>query len=381
MDKRSGKLVEAEEKIRILKSKLKAVRETDWAKEKAELEARIRGLENENALLHEDGSDSDGEVDQGKIGRLSSFPKIGDDDTKGDTVTLPKYEIEEAKQRYNKLVFQLETQRLECEELTSRLPLQDRQRILNIEADETEILQHWQALQTAVRELCQSHLNNPGAQKVEDAVALKELAALSKNSTLYLPGGASNEPHLLFQAAIWRHLHHRFFEKATRSWGEVVHQQCKALGLAIQDRGRVTDNGFEAWRIHTGRLLGISLPLDDEVIKTQATKMQMALTKFMNGNTAVVDVMLWEPLRQIGRIAAELSAIFARSRVLPLMSNNPSSQEPHGFPFHPGTMEKMAQCGHGHLVGMMISPILVNRDQKGEFQLLSKAFVVVGDTA
>ncbi|KAK9769101.1 hypothetical protein SCAR479_02345 [Seiridium cardinale] len=381
MDKRSEKLVVAEEKIRILKSKLKAVRETDWAKEKAELEARIRGLENENASLREDGSDSDGKVDKGKIGRLSGFPKTGDDETKGDTVTLPKYEIEEAKQRYNKLVAQLETKRLEYEELTSRLPLQDQQRILDIEADETKILQHWQALQAAVRELCKSHLNNPGAQKVEDAVALKELAALSKNSTLYLAVGASNEPHLLFQAAIWRHLHHRFFERATRSWGEVVHQQFKALGLAFQGSGRVTEKDFEAWRIHTGRLLGISLPLDDEAIETQATKMQMALTKFMNGNTAVEDVMLWEPLRQIGGIAAELSAIFARSRVLPLMSNHPSNQEPHGFPFHPGTMEKMAQCGHGEIVGMMISPILVNRDQKGEFQLLSKAFVVVGDTA
>ncbi|KAH6655029.1 hypothetical protein BKA67DRAFT_675061 [Truncatella angustata] len=377
------KLLAAEEKIRSLKSKLKVSQKADWVKENSALEARVRGLEDENDLLWERLSKRKKKVNRSK--NVNCFDSSTSHDKQGAIATeiLPKFTLEAAEKRYSELEAQLEAKQHQCDELSTELAVMSNSRyFLHCSVDDAEVCHQWRMLQMAIDQLCHSHFDQPVRQKVQDKMALKELVALSSDSQSYLIGAQRCSPSTLFQAAIWRHLQHRFFERPWRCLGEDIHRKSKVFSAKLQDKD--PSEAYSAWRLFTARLLDGSLQINDKTIATQTEKIYAALAKYANPIHEVESREIKEKLQSVVRSAARLCSVFATTTAYPLMSNQPGNSDTHGFWFDVDTMIRHSRYSSDStdtIVDMMITPILIRRGERGGVQLLGKARVTTSSAA
>jgi hypothetical protein len=197
------------------------------------------------------------------------------------------------------------------------------------------------------------------------------LKKLSSHYRTYLA-----EPEMtmfLFQAMMWRHLYHRLFHRVGRCWGQQVHDSFMSLSGSFTASTLVSQREYLLWRLATTKLLHTCHKIDSGVVEDMTVKIYHAIWRFAKG----MDYdKLKQALRKIVVIAAELSAAFARSKIIPLLSNRPESTETEGFEFDDKTMAQLGKCSKDGVVDMMISPCLLARDESDEYQLLVKADVI-----
>ncbi|KAI0124244.1 hypothetical protein BJ170DRAFT_697189 [Xylariales sp. AK1849] len=345
-----------ENRIGQLQAQLRAVSRTNWAKEKAEFEARLRGLENENTQLRDAAK--------------GQTPLTKDGEDGGDTVTVTKGQVEHAKKRYQDMADQLEAKNRECAELS-----------MGITVSETQILEQWKALRLVIRNLSTEWFNEPVMSKIQDEQSKQEFMALSTHWMTYLNGSSPGKTCLIFQAVLWRHLYHRLFYRAGRCWGQTLYRHFEGLSNLLNSQVDVKD--YVSWRHYTSRLFHRYYPIDNAVVTEVTAKIHKSFTPFTTRRSEKGgdegDVRLKETIHKVVVLAAELSAIFASSRVVPLMANHPKNKETCGFAFDKNIMVAKGVCGGNEgIVDMMISPCLLRRDEDAEYQLLVKADVVRG---
>ena len=194
--------------------------------------------------------------------------------------------------------------------------------------------------------------------------------------------GAGPDPRMavyLMRAMIWRYLHSALFMKPGRVWGQTVRDALRALGQLLSPLG-VSEKEYQAWRTATGALLHRASrgSADAAVLNVVAKQVFDATQHFSASASGDPAQQLGRDLREIVGVAAELAAVFARSRYETLMADLPNSSRTRGFQLDEGTMELKLRVGASDpaLVEMMITPCLIRWSESGKHAAVVKAEVI-----
>ncbi|KAH9904874.1 hypothetical protein F4778DRAFT_731059 [Xylariomycetidae sp. FL2044] len=331
------------------------VDEQRWNSEKHTLEARLRKVEQE--VLEQ----------QRRLSEATKGPSIDEKiqiiRSDEDTVTISRSQMTRIDAKYRHLGGELEDLKsqydalqLHCDAMKALYSTGVSPSALIPDISHDQIITLWQQLTDSVRQLSVTYFN--GTLKVEDSRDKKwaELAQLSTHWISYLT--TPNHPCHLFRALIWRYLSNGFLEVIGRVWGREV---CQSLGKLRQRvfSKKITTAEKQDWAIHTGMILHKSCDLDTAKVTSTASSLYDGSAQF----TSNPDLPgLKKAVRELALMAAQMSAIFARSRFFSVMSNEVGSKMMRGFPYDETSMVASGALGRDKLVDLMASPCLLKEE-------------------
>ncbi|ORY71679.1 uncharacterized protein BCR38DRAFT_417724 [Pseudomassariella vexata] len=363
-----------------------------WRSEKSALEARIHALETENTLLRSTHGMFPSSPDRRRSPHDESLSprryrkKTEELETKRnptrwtsphkgpktDTMTLTRGKLEQVEQRFTDVTDELKQKKRLCGDLLLQLrEIKDADpKAGSSIVDETQVVQQWSRLREMIRLLTLNRFNKPIARKIISNQERNDFQTLSGHWRTYL--STEGLVGYFFRALIWQHLYHGLFHKPGAVWGSRVKDGFHALNDMIQNCERIGTDEYISWRVHTGRVLGNGFHFDAKAVGRVGEGIYDVLTRYATG---VDTEALKKAVVAIVELGAQLSAVFARSRIVPLMSNEPGSLLTRGYPFNAKTMDLKGNAGKKQVVDMMITPCLLKRIDD-DYSVLIKAEVI-----
>ncbi|KAK7966609.1 uncharacterized protein PG986_000886 [Apiospora aurea] len=280
----------------------------------------------------------------------------------GDVVQMTRAQIEYSERKYKQLKEESSRQKLQLEILNAQLTVD--------QPSNQYIVVQWNQLRDQVRQLSLERFNDV---KPLDSISEDDGKTLEKLSIHYRTFLSTERmPCYLFRSLIWRLICDQLFINFSLVWGRQVCDNLNNMGNALWKTGKISQFEFQGWRVHTARLVHKSHDIDESVVDTVASKIQDVMVRFASGSDAL---KLHSKIREIVRLAADMGSTFARTKVIPLMTNEPRSNLTHGFQCNANTMNEAGQVIKDGKVSLMITPCLLERDGD-EYSLLAKADVV-----
>ncbi|KAK6856151.1 hypothetical protein PG995_008302 [Apiospora arundinis] len=279
----------------------------------------------------------------------------------GDLIPMTRAQIEYSERKYMKL-----------KEDSRQLRLQNAVLNAKVAADHPsnqQIAIQWNHLRDQVRQLSLERFNevkSPDTLSEEDGRTLENL---SIHYRTFL--STDRMPCYLFRSLIWRLLSDHLFLNFSLVWGPEVCDHLSTMGNDLWKPDKISQVEFQGWRMHTARLIYKSYEIDEPTVDIIATKIHDTMVRFASGDT----LKLHGNIREIVRLAAEMSSTFARTKVIPLMTNEPRSALTHGFQCNANTMNEAGQVIKDGKVSLMITPCLLERDGD-DYALMVKADVI-----
>ncbi|KAK8038036.1 hypothetical protein PG994_014803 [Apiospora phragmitis] len=280
----------------------------------------------------------------------------------GETIPMTRAQIEYSERKYRQLKDESSRQKLQLEILNAQVTVD--------QPSNQYIIVQWNQLRDQVRQLSLERFNEV---KPLDTISEDDGKTLEKLSIHYRTFlNADRMPCYLFRSLIWRLLCDQLFINFSLVWGRQVCDNLNNMGNALWKKGKISQFEFQGWRIHTARLVHKSHDIDESIVDMVAAKIQDVMVRFASGSDAL---KLHGKIREIVRLAADMGSTFARTKVIPLMTNEPRSDLTHGFQCNENTMNEAGQVIKDGKVSLMITPCLLERDGD-EYSLLVKADVV-----
>ncbi|KAK7953858.1 hypothetical protein PG996_014744 [Apiospora saccharicola] len=359
------------EAARIKETYEKIVKDVKKDRDQARQDAtqRIKALEDEVAQLRK-AQKLENEVNklrqstEGPATATGTPPKSVHAGTNGDGEMIPmsRAQIEHSERKYRQLKDETSRQRLQLEILNAQLTVD--------QPSNQFIIVQWNQLRDQVRQLSLERFNEV---KPLDTISEEDGKTLEKLSIHYRTFLSTDRmPCYLFRSLIWRLLCDQLFINFSLVWGQQVADNLNSMGNALWKTGKISQFEFQGWRIHTARLVHKGHEIDESVVDTVAAKIQDVMVRFASGSDAL---KLHGKIREIVRMAADMGSTFARTKVIPLMTNEPKSDLTHGFQCNGNTMNEAGQVVKDGKVSLMITPCLLERDGD-DYSLLVKADVV-----
>ncbi|OTB07863.1 hypothetical protein M426DRAFT_317753 [Hypoxylon sp. CI-4A] len=354
-----------------------------WAQEKGRYEERMQQLEAEVQQLRRADGGFDGAQAPRPLGNGGNDEKnpvsiaIGSIQTKqeddDEPIVITRSRMREVEAKYQSVTDELAKKSRQCEELEQQLQTGGSSNALK-DADITDdrVKDLWENLRNKIRALTLNRFNETVQLKLVTEKAKREFERLSKHWKSYL-----SNPQLtsyFFRALIWRYVYTALFSRYLRAWGREQSDLAYKLAdvFATPPTSKVTDADFDEWRLHTARMFHNGCPLDPTMMNTVTGRIFDTLTAFANG----VDTNgLKNALSDIVKTATELTAIFARSKYIPLMSDRPGSELTYGFSYLEEMMEVKGKLGTKQVVDLMMTPCLLKQGTR-DFSLVIKAEVI-----
>lgn len=337
----------------------------DAAEKIKKLEAQIKQLEDEVRQLG--GTPP---VASPSSTHTSTVPTTPESASKTDDgkVVLTRTMVENGERRYQLLKDELLRKKVENEELSARVKdLQPGAQVLS----DNVVVNMWDSLRSAVRLLTLERFNETQPSPSELPAKDKEkLSHLSTNYYTYLT--TEQTPCYLFRAMIWRQLYDHLFNDLGLAWGEQVRDSFTIMSDTLNMTGQLGHAQYLDWRVHTGRAIHTAFAIDEAVVDTITTKMYNFMMRFASDGDMGA---LKSSIRDIVKLAAEMNAVFARTKAIPLMSNEPSSKLTNGFDLNERTMDMKGKLFKDGVVDLMVTPCLLRWDGD-DYALLVKADVV-----
>ncbi|XXH00056.1 mitochondrial dynamin GTPase Msp1 [Hypoxylon texense] len=342
----------------------------NWRSERQNFETRIKRLEEENSRLRMLKKDPNS-------GRRNSIATTllggadGDSTTPGgdaEPIVFTRAQMRDAERKYQHVKDELAAKTKLSEDLQRQLQFRGGTG-LGVAAlpdlTDDHIVAGWKKLRGQIRDLSTKRFHVPVAVlESED----KDYSQLSTHWKAYL--SKSNLSGYLVQAVVWRCLNGSLFQKYCRVWGREQGNAATKLGGILSSK--VQEAQFEDWRMLTGKLFDQAFAIDAVVLSELETRMYDILMR-LAADTEPSEAIR-EALKNIVMTAAELSAIFARSRFVPLMADKPGSTLTRGFAVVEALMEVRGDYVTGTAVDMMVSPCLLKKED--DYSVLVKAEVV-----
>lgn len=337
----------------------------DAAEKIKKLEAQIRQLEDEVRQLG--GTPPVASPSSAHTPTVPTTPESAGKTDDGKVV-LTRTMVENGERRYQQLKDELLRKKVENEELSARVKdLQPGAQGLS----DNVVVNIWDSLRSAVRLLTLERFNETQPSTRESPAEDQErLSHLSTNYYTYLT--TEQTPCYLFRAMIWRQLYDHLFNDLGLAWGEQVRDSFTRMSDTLNTTGQLGHTQYLDWRVHTGRAINTAFSIDDAVVETITTKIYNVMIRFASdGDTGA----LKSSIRDIVRLAAEMNAVFARTKAISLMSNEPNSKLTNGFDLNERTMDMKGKLFKDGVVDLMVTPCLLRWDGD-DYALLVKADVV-----
>lgn len=337
----------------------------DAAEKNKKLEAQIQQLEAEIKQLG--GTPPVASPSSTHVSTVPTTPESAGKTDDGKVV-LTRSMVENGERRYQQLKDELLRKKVENEELSARVKdLQPGAQVLS----DNVIVNMWDSLRSAVRQLTLERFNETQPSTIESPAEDEEmLSHLSANYHTYLT--TEQTPCYLFRAMIWRQLYDHLFNDLGLAWGEQVRDAFTEMSNTLNRTGKLPHPQYLDWRVHTGRAINTAFSIDEAVVETITTKIYNVMVRFASdGDTGA----LKSSIRDIVRLAADMNAVFARTKAIPLMSNQPSSKLTNGFDLNERTMDMKGKLFKDGVVDLMVTPCLLRWDGD-DYALLVKADVV-----
>lgn len=372
-----GELTERDTKFRQLKVEHRQA-EKSWSDEKSTLEARIALLEAENQKLRSASPEAAGESNKRISPRRlkSSSPdgspiRMGDwlamdgqEETNGvDKVTVPRSQIKQAEAQFNKMTEEVAKKTKLCKALEMQLAQSGQAPAPGLNDEEAVI--RWNQLRDQIRVLSLEHLNTTFSSSLVSDKYKDEFKLLSPHWKTYT--STPSVTSYLFRALIWRYIL-RYFVVPCRACGREVSKKVGETAQVLLPK--LSDAEYQDWCIRTATLVHKVYPIDKSLVDELAGKIAEAVIPLV---AEADSVAIRASLQSIVTAAAELSAVFDRSRVVVLMHDQPGSTRTHGFPFADKLMDLRAKLGSQEVVDLMITPTLLKKD--ADYSVLVKAEV------
>ncbi|KAI2473846.1 hypothetical protein F4781DRAFT_379112 [Annulohypoxylon bovei var. microspora] len=289
----------------------------------------------------------------------------GDDD---ETIVITRSRMREAETKYKKVTEELAEKTKLCESLQRRFPTPGCSvKVPEFNVTDDMLIIRWESLRKLVRTLTLDRFNQTIQPKLVSEKAKLEFEALTKHWKSYM----SNDKLTcyIFRALIWRYLHTCLLRKYWHVWGK-QHGDA-AVHLASLFSTKASEAEYQAWRMHTTRLIHQTCKPDPGHAAEVTKKILEATTQFATG-TDTED--LKKKLSEIVNATVEISTMFGRSHYLTLMTDKPGSQLNYGFPYKLELMEIKGRFGSHTIVDLMVTPCLLKKD--GDYAVLVKAEVI-----
>ncbi|KAI4861834.1 hypothetical protein F4820DRAFT_47281 [Hypoxylon rubiginosum] len=339
----------------------------NWRNEKHNYESRIKRLEEENnrlRLLKKDPNH----------GRRSSISMTllggaaGDSTAPGgnaETVVFTRAQMRDAERKYEHVKDELAAKAKVCEDLQRQLQFRSGAAALPDLADD-HVVDGWKKLRVQIRELSTKKFHIPTLVSASEE---HDYGQLSTHWRAYMSSGNELTSYMV-QALVWRCLHTSLFQKYCRVWGREYGNTAAKLGQIFM--AKIPDAPFQDWRMLTGELFDRAFEIDAAVLGEVEARMGDILSRLAAGTEPSGAIQ--KALKEIVMTAAELSAIFARSRFVPLMADKPGSTLTRGFAVVEALMEVKGEYATGKAVDMMVSPCLLKKE--ADYSVLVKAEVI-----
>ncbi|KAK8100815.1 uncharacterized protein PG998_007781 [Apiospora kogelbergensis] len=339
---------DADEKIKALKAEVDKLRQ-------------IKTLTEEVSHLRQSTEGpSSATVTPPKSGRMGD-PTTPGTNGDGEMIPMSRAQIEYSERKYTALKEESARQKLQLELLNAQ-----------IHADQPSkqfIAVQWNQLRDHVRQLSLERFNEV---KPLDTLSKEDERTLEKLSIHYRTFLSTDRmPCYLFRSLIWRLLCDHLFVNFSRVWGPQMCEHLSTMGNALWKRGKISQIEFQRWRMQTARLVHKSYEVDEPTIDEMAAKIHDTMVRFAPSDA----LKLHDNIREIVRLAADMSSTFARTKVIPMMTNEPRSELTHGFQCNVNTMNEAGQVIKDGKVSLMITPCLLERDGD-DYSLLVKADVI-----
>ncbi|KAI1462285.1 hypothetical protein F4805DRAFT_410073 [Annulohypoxylon moriforme] len=361
----------------------------DWKKEKIGFDVKLRQLEAEIQQLRQENRGTGNsaklpptplrEIENlgGGGGALNPRSTLNDGGTvttakaRGndeETVTISRSRMQDAEEKYEKMKEDLAEKTKLCESIQRRFPPPSCSvRVPEFDITDDELIVRWERLRGLVRTLSLEKLNQPFAAKSVPEKSRSEFEALTKHWKSYV--GNEKLTCYIFRALIWRYLNTCLLRKYWKVWGK-EHGEA-GINLASLFSTKASDDEYQAWRVHTLRLLHQTCKPDPGLLDEVTNKILEATKLFATG-TDVEE--LRKELSEIVAAAADFSTILGRSHYQTLMTDKPGSQLNYGFPYKPETMEVKGKLGSHSIVDLIVSPCLLKKDP--DYIVLARAEVI-----
>ncbi|KAL7625312.1 hypothetical protein AAE478_004528 [Parahypoxylon ruwenzoriense] len=348
-----------------------AAAQAAWTQEKRDLEAKLLRLEVENVELR--GSSTAAFKDRAD----PSLATDGEEQKDGnDTVTITRSRMQDIESRFQKTTNELTEKTKLCE--TLRQQLLDQRSGLGAWAfpdiTDDHVVARWKLLRDRIRELWKERFDKRSRKPVQEK-SRQEFEQLSTHWKSYLTNGTLTT--YLFRALVWRYLYTCLFCKYCRAWGKELGDTATRLARVFAPKASEAE--CQEWRMHTAALLHKACETDAGVLGDVTQNILDAVARFTGASGAAdldreTALGLEKKLSEMVAMAVELSAIFARSRYVALMSDKPGSTLTRGFPLQEATMDVRNKYGSHGFVDMMVSPCLLKKDD--DYSVLVKADVI-----
>ncbi|KAI1337493.1 hypothetical protein F5Y15DRAFT_390587 [Xylariaceae sp. FL0016] len=388
-----GALTDKQKEYRNLRANLTQAN-SEWNREKQDLEAKVLRLQAENLRLRGRPA-SEETLDQAAGGRQAPLTPVNPPvklpknhplsdpasspnspnvvpaarEPQQDTITISRARMQEAESQYQRLTTELAEKTKLCASLQDDLQrLADRAiqtAVPEFEPDDVKVAAHWKSLRERIKQLTADRLHQAVQCKLVPDKSRVEFEKLSAHWKTYLT--TEQFTSHFFRALVWRYLL-RLFQTPCRAWGRSASTGVQQVSALLSPK--VTDAEMALWKMHTATLFSKAQPIDPVTVDEVAARIFEAITPFATGSDTAA---LKSALRDIVDMAANLSATFDRSRYMVLMSNQPGSDLLHGFLYREETMERIGKLGSGS-VDLMITPCLLKKGD--DYTVVAKAEVI-----